>query len=81
MSRPQTTCAECDSVDLNIDMAETNDGCQHEVYTCNNCGFPDVRCDWFAGCERPATGYVPHPVLGNVSTCDKCHAFATSGQL
>lgn len=36
-------------------------------------------CAWFAGCTRQATGTTPHPVLGNVPTCDECHAFATKG--
>lgn len=33
-------------------------------------------CEWFILCERPATGLTPHPVLGQVPTCDKCAAFA-----
>src|SRR5262245_22634638 len=38
---------------------------------------PGVTCAWFAGCDRPATGTTPHPVLGDVPTCDRCHEFAT----
>lgn len=38
----------------------------------------DDSCKWFAGCESPATEYTPHPILGNVPTCKKCHEFATS---
>jgi hypothetical protein len=34
-------------------------------------------CAWFARCGRPATGTTPHPVLGDVPTCDRCHRFAT----
>jgi hypothetical protein len=34
-------------------------------------------CAWFAYCENPATGVTPHPVLGDVPTCDRCHKFAT----
>jgi hypothetical protein len=40
--------------------------------------FPVDGCRWFAGCKRAATGTTPHPVLGDVPTCDKCHKFATS---
>lgn len=29
-------------------------------------------CEWFALCDRPATVLVPHPVLGQVPTCDRC---------
>jgi hypothetical protein len=29
-------------------------------------------CEWFALCDRPATGFTPHPVLGSVPTCDRC---------
>lgn len=35
------------------------------------------RCEWFAGCTSPATGTTPHPVIGQVPTCFKCHTFAT----
>jgi hypothetical protein len=34
-------------------------------------------CRWFLKCGRPATGTTPHPVLGDVPTCDRCHTFAT----
>ena len=34
-------------------------------------------CAWFAGCTNEATGKTPHPVLGPVATCDRCHTFAT----
>jgi len=37
-----------------------------------------VICRWFVACLNPATGTTPHPVLGEVPTCDRCHAFATS---
>jgi len=36
-----------------------------------------VMCQWFALCNRPATGTTRHPALGNVPTCDRCHNFAT----
>jgi hypothetical protein len=36
-------------------------------------------CEWFAGCDRPATGFVGHPVLGDVPVCEHCGAFAASG--
>lgn len=35
-------------------------------------------CRWFLKCRRPATGTTPHPVLGEVPTCDRCHRFATN---
>lgn len=35
-----------------------------------------LECAWFAGCGRPATGTTPHPILGDVPTCDRCAAFA-----
>lgn len=34
-------------------------------------------CMWFAGCTNPATGTTPHPILGDVPTCVRCHKFAT----
>lgn len=30
-----------------------------------------VVCGWFAGCERLATGWTKHPVLGRVPTCEE----------
>lgn len=30
------------------------------------------RCEWFAGCLRPAAGTVPHPILRQVPTCRAC---------
>jgi len=38
---------------------------------------PVAACAWFARCTNPATGTTPHPVLGSVPTCDRCHTFAT----
>lgn len=35
-------------------------------------------CGWFAGCENDATGETPHPILGNVPTCDSCAEWATA---
>lgn len=35
-------------------------------------------CQWFAKCLNYATCNTPHPVLGNVPTCDRCHRFATT---
>lgn len=32
------------------------------------------ECGWFALCERPATTTRPHPILGDVPTCDRCAA-------
>lgn len=37
----------------------------------------DTRCQWFLRCDNAATGTTPHPVLGDVPTCDRCAAFAT----
>lgn len=34
-------------------------------------------CQWFLRCARPATGVTPHPILGEVPTCDRCHKIAT----
>lgn len=36
-------------------------------------------CQWFALCDREATQSVPHPVLGDVPTCDRCASFANGG--
>lgn len=33
-------------------------------------------CEWFALCDRPATTYVPHPVLFLVPACDRCAVLA-----
>jgi hypothetical protein len=29
-------------------------------------------CEWFALCDNPAVGTLPHPVLGDVPVCDRC---------
>ena len=34
-------------------------------------------CQWFAKCGRTATNKTPHPILGEVPTCLRCHKFAT----
>jgi hypothetical protein len=33
-------------------------------------------CQWFLRCTNEATGTTPHPILGEVPTCDRCAAFA-----
>jgi hypothetical protein len=35
-------------------------------------------CEWFALCANPATGTTPHPILGDVPTCDRCADRASS---
>lgn len=35
-------------------------------------------CEWFALCDRPATTYVQHPVLGAVPCCQRCAERATA---
>jgi hypothetical protein len=37
-----------------------------------------IPCQWFALCDREATGTTSHPILGEVPTCDRCAEFATS---
>lgn len=37
------------------------------------CGW---TCSWFALCDREATGFMPHPILGDVAICDRCRARA-----
>jgi hypothetical protein len=29
-------------------------------------------CEWFALCDRPADWLIPHPILGQVPTCQRC---------
>lgn len=36
----------------------------------------DELCQWFALCVNRATGTTTHPILGEVSTCDRCANFA-----
>jgi len=31
-------------------------------------------CEWFALCDRPAEGTMPHPTLGLVPICERCRA-------
>lgn len=35
---------------------------------------PAGPCEWFALCDREATGTLPHPALGDVPVCDRCRA-------
>jgi hypothetical protein len=35
-------------------------------------------CQWFALCDQPATGTMPHPILGDVPICDRCREFVES---
>lgn len=34
------------------------------------------NCEWFLKCPNPATGTLPHPVLGGVPVCDRCRRIA-----
>lgn len=33
-------------------------------------------CEWFALCDRAATGTLSHPFLGDVPVCDRCRVLA-----
>lgn len=33
----------------------------------------EVVCEWFLLCENTATSMEPHPILGEVPICDRCH--------
>lgn len=38
---------------------------------------PPLVCEWFALCQRVATGTTPHPAFpAGVPTCDRCNEFA-----
>jgi hypothetical protein len=37
-------------------------------------GRLERACQWFALCDNPATGHMPHPILGSVPICDRCRA-------
>lgn len=38
-------------------------------------GEPTPLCEWYdAKCDRYATGYRSHPVLGQLLICDECNA-------
>ena len=39
-----------------------------------------VACGWFARCDRPANGVQPHPILGDIPSCQRC-ADVVSGTL
>ena len=41
--------------------------------------FPPT-CAWFALCDNPATGTLPHPILGDVLVCDRCRAIVTDAR-
>ena len=40
-------------------------------------GLHALGCEWFARCGQDATSLLPHPILGYVPACDRCHQFAT----
>lgn len=29
-------------------------------------------CQWYALCDNTATTHIPHPILGDVPTCERC---------
>jgi hypothetical protein len=31
-----------------------------------------MKCEWYALCENESVGFVWHPVLGDVPTCQRC---------
>jgi hypothetical protein len=37
-------------------------------------------CEWFALCDRKATGFIVHPILGDVPVCNRCRARAEEGR-
>lgn len=37
--------------------------------------LPRQICQWFHNCQNPADHMEPHPVLGQVPTCERCGAF------
>lgn len=58
---------------MNVTLAYNDDG---DLYDMADGAV--VGCHWFARCDRPARQITPHPVLGDLPTCDRCHEFATS---
>lgn len=34
--------------------------------------MPKIVCQWYALCVHFAVGYVKHPILGKVPTCQRC---------
>jgi hypothetical protein len=32
-----------------------------------------TKCRWFIRCDAPAVTTLPHPILGAVPVCQRCH--------
>lgn len=42
-------------------------------------GGRPTLCKWYLNCKNVATTTAPHPILGDVPCCDRCHDLATKG--
>lgn len=58
----------------------TIEDCRDAATVAMRARFEELRvreCQWFLHCQNIATTTTPHPQLGDVPTCERCHQFAT----
>ena len=74
VAREQAYAAKCDAVLSYREVQVTRWETAHAVLWINNRPEGVPMCEWFAACDNPAGGTVPHSILGPVPVCPRCAA-------
>lgn len=53
-----------------VEVIQTDEG----VFYDHDGEMLEVPCQWFAKCENHAATTQPHPILGDVPICGRCHS-------